>query len=42
VFSMVRYGISPVINALSLIMILGTMLIAFVLRNFLKGIAASN
>ena len=42
VFSMVRYGISPVINALSLIMILGTMLIAFILRNFLKGIAASN
>ena len=42
VFSMVRYGISPVINALSLIMILGTMLIAFMLRNFLKGIAASN
>ena len=42
VFSMVRYGISPVINALSLIRILGTMLIAFILRNFLKGIAASN
>lgn len=42
VFSMVRYGISPVINALSLIMILGTMLVAFFLRNFLKGIAASN
>lgn len=42
VFSMVRYGISPVINALSLIMILATMLIAFILRNFLKGIAASN
>lgn len=42
VFSMVRYGISPVINALSLIMILGTMVVAFFLRNFLKGIAASN
>ena len=42
VFSMVRYGISPVINALSLIMILGTMVVAFILRNFLKGIAASN
>ncbi len=41
VFSMVRYGVSPVINALSLIMILGTMLIAFFLRNFLKSIAAS-
>lgn len=42
VFSMVRYGISPVINALSLIMILGTIAIAFIMRNFLKGIAASN
>lgn len=41
VFSMVRYGISPVINALSFVIILGTMLIAFVLRNFLKNIAAS-
>lgn len=41
VFSMVRYGISPVINALSFIMILGTMGIAFLLRNFLKNIAAS-
>jgi spermidine/putrescine transport system permease protein len=41
VFSMVRYGISPVINALSLVMILGTMAIAFLLRNFLKNIAAS-
>jgi len=41
VFSMVRYGISPVINALSFIMILGTMLIAFLLRNFLKNIAAA-
>lgn len=41
VFSMVRYGISPVINALSFIMILGTMGIAFALRNFLKSIAAS-
>jgi spermidine/putrescine transport system permease protein len=41
VFSMVRYGISPVINALSFVMILGTMLIAFFLRNFLKNIAAA-
>ncbi len=41
VFSMVRYGISPVINALSLVLILGTMIIAFSLRNFLKNIAAS-
>jgi len=35
VFSMVRYGISPVINALSFIMIL------VLLRNFLKNIAAA-
>ncbi len=41
VFSMVRYGISPVINALSFVMILGTMGIAFLLRNFLKNIAAA-
>lgn len=41
VFSMVRYGISPVINALSFIIILGTMAIAFLLRNGLKNIAAS-
>lgn len=41
VFSMVRYGISPVINALSFVMILGTMLIAFFLKDFLKNIAAS-
>jgi spermidine/putrescine transport system permease protein len=41
VFSMVRYGISPVINALSFIMILGTMGIAFLLRNFLKNVAAA-
>jgi spermidine/putrescine transport system permease protein len=41
VFSMVRYGISPVINALSFVMILGTMLIAFALKDFLKNIAAS-
>ncbi len=41
VFSMVRYGVSPVINALSFILILGTMLLAYILRNFLKSFAAS-
>lgn len=41
VFSMVRYGVSPVINALSFILILGTMLFAYILRNFLKSFAAS-
>ncbi|MFA6845577.1 MAG: ABC transporter permease [Sphaerochaetaceae bacterium] len=42
VYSMIRYGVSPVINALSLVMILGTMIIAFVFRKFLKTVAASN
>lgn len=41
VYSMIRFGVSPVINALSFIMILGTVLIAFSLRRFLKVIAAS-
>lgn len=40
VYSAIRFGVSPVINALSVIMILGTVLLAFSLRNFLKYIAA--
>ncbi|AEJ20265.1 ABC transporter permease [Gracilinema caldarium] len=40
VYSAIRFGVSPVINALSVIMILGTMVLAFSLRNFLKYIAA--
>ncbi|MGE4454657.1 MAG: ABC transporter permease [Sphaerochaeta sp.] len=42
VYSMIRYGVSPVINALSFVMILGTMLIAFSFRKFLKTVAASS
>ena len=42
VYSMIRFGVSPVINALSFVMILVTMIIAFFLRNFLKTIAASH
>jgi len=42
VYSMIRYGVSPVINALSFVMILGTMLIAFVFRKFLKTVAANS
>ena len=42
VYSTIRYGVSPVINALSFIMILGTMLIAYVFRRYLKSIAASS
>ncbi|MCQ2579242.1 MAG: ABC transporter permease [Treponemataceae bacterium] len=41
VYSMIRFGVSPVINALSFVMILATMLMAFLLRDFLKTIAAS-
>ncbi len=42
VYSMIRYGVSPVINALSFVMIFGTMLIAFTFRKFLKVVAASS
>lgn len=42
VYSSIRYGVSPVINALSFVMILGTMIIAFVFRRFLKTIAANS
>ena len=42
VYSMIRYGVSPVINALSFVMILGTMIIAFSFRRFLKVVAASS
>lgn len=41
VYSMIRFGVSPVINALSFVMILATILIAFTSRKFLKIIAAS-
>ncbi|MDR2516146.1 MAG: ABC transporter permease [Spirochaetaceae bacterium] len=40
IYSAIRFGVSPVINALSVVMILGTVLLAFLLRNFLKYIAA--
>lgn len=42
VYSMIRYGVSPVINALSFVLILGIMLIALAFRRFLKTIAASS
>lgn len=41
VYSMIRFGVSPVINALSFVLILFTVLLAFSLRKFLKLIAAS-
>ena len=40
IYSAIRFGISPVINALSVVMILGTVLLTYLLRNFLKYIAA--
>ncbi|MDR1803307.1 MAG: spermidine/putrescine ABC transporter permease PotC, partial [Treponema sp.] len=35
-----RGGVTPVISALSVVMILGTVLLTYMLRNFLKYIAA--
>ncbi|MBQ9239108.1 MAG: ABC transporter permease [Treponema sp.] len=40
VYSMIRFGVSPVINALSFIMIMATCILAFVLRRGLKTFAA--
>ncbi|MHC1692424.1 MAG: ABC transporter permease [Sphaerochaetaceae bacterium] len=42
VYSAIRYGVSPVINAFSLILILAIMLMALFFRRFLKTIAASS
>ncbi len=42
VYSMIRYGVSPVINALSFVLILSIILVAVALRRFLKTIAASS
>jgi spermidine/putrescine transport system permease protein len=42
VYSMIRYGVSPVINALSLVLILSIMTIALISRRFLKTIAAAS
>jgi spermidine/putrescine transport system permease protein len=42
VYSMIRFGVSPVINSLSCIMIFGTCAIAFLLRKGLKTFASSH
>lgn len=42
VYSTIRYGVSPVINSLSFVLILGIMIVAWVGRRFLKTIAASS
>ncbi|MHB9294623.1 ABC transporter permease [Pillotina sp. SPG140] len=40
IYSAIRFGVSPVINALSVVMILGTVILTYLLRNFLKYVAA--
>jgi spermidine/putrescine transport system permease protein len=40
IYSSIRFGVSPVINALSVVMIMGTVALSYLLRNFLKYIAA--
>jgi spermidine/putrescine transport system permease protein len=40
IYSAIRFGVSPVINALSVIMVAGTVLLVYPLRNFLKAFAA--
>ena len=40
IYSMVRFGVSPVVNALSAVMVAGTVLLVYPLRNFLKVFAA--
>ncbi len=42
VYSMIRFGVSPVINSLSVVMILITCTIAFICRKGLKGFAAGH
>lgn len=42
VYSMIRFGVSPVINSLSFVMILATCTLAIVLRKGLKTFAASH
>lgn len=42
VYSMIRFGVSPVINSLSVAMILITCVIAFICRKGLKGFAAGH
>ncbi|MCE5255253.1 MAG: spermidine/putrescine ABC transporter permease PotC, partial [Spirochaetaceae bacterium] len=40
IYSMIRFGVSPVVNALSAVMIAGTVMLVFPLRNFLKVFAS--
>ena len=36
IYSMIRFGVSPVINSLSVVMLSGTVILVFLMRNFLK------
>jgi spermidine/putrescine transport system permease protein len=40
IYSAIRFGVSPVINALSAVMVAGTVILVYPLRNFLKAFAA--
>ncbi|HRY54436.1 MAG TPA: spermidine/putrescine ABC transporter permease PotC, partial [Spirochaetia bacterium] len=40
IYSAIRFGVSPVINALSAVMVAGTVLLVYPLRSFLKSFAA--
>jgi spermidine/putrescine transport system permease protein len=40
IYSAIRFGVSPVINALSVVMVAGTILLVYPARNFLKAYAA--
>lgn len=40
IYSMIRFGVSPVVNALSAVMVAGTVLMVYPLRNFLKVFAS--
>ena len=42
VYSMIRFGVSPVINSLSFVIILAICMFTFVLRKGLKSFAASH
>lgn len=40
IYSAIRFGVSPVINALSAVMVAGTIILVYPLRHFLKAFAA--
>jgi len=40
IYSAIRFGVSPVINALSVVIVAGTVLLVYPARNFLKAYAA--